>query len=121
MNVEDEAKKLKKKGEEIYCKFKYATTEVKEKVTEALEAVKAMDDELKKDLHGVRSEISNKVEEIKEKIKKLGENFGSDIATSASGNRGKEIVQIVFEKFRDTFGEIKGQRTNQVSKKLKLE
>ncbi|GBE62932.1 hypothetical protein, conserved [Babesia ovata] len=105
---EEDAKEVDKRKKDLEGLIRHVKEQLKKKVTEALEAVKAMDGELKQDLFGVREAIKSKVEGIKEKIKKLGENFGSDIATSASGNRGKEIVQIVFEKFRDTFGEIKG-------------
>ncbi|GBE63192.1 hypothetical protein, conserved [Babesia ovata] len=63
---------IEKSVKEINTAFIQGKGYVESLVKSALTAVKTMDDELKQDLHGVRTQISTAVGRITEKVKELG-------------------------------------------------
>ncbi|GBE59979.1 hypothetical protein, conserved [Babesia ovata] len=85
-----------------------AKKQVAEKVKEALTAVKTMDDELKKDLHGVRENIKKAITNL---AKTLDTNVKKDLGTLESGIRSAltEHVKNVLKAINKEVDKIKGK------------
>ncbi|GBE63252.1 hypothetical protein, conserved [Babesia ovata] len=116
--IKGDVDSLKDKALELYGHFTVANQEVENLVKQALEAVKAMDAELKQDLFGVRGAINNAIKEL---AKTLEGNVKSDLGVLEGGIRSAltEHVKKVLQKIQESVGKIKGP--GNVGKKTGLE
>ncbi|GBE63165.1 hypothetical protein, conserved [Babesia ovata] len=106
MNAVNTADELKKKAQKLLDAAETAKKQVQSLVTVALEGVKTMDDELKKDLHGVRGQIKGAIIKL---ATTLEGNVRDDLGTLESGIRSAltQHVKNVLQKIQGEVNDIK--------------
>ncbi|GBE63487.1 hypothetical protein, conserved [Babesia ovata] len=105
--VEDAVKELERKTNELtYYVDAQVKPGLKGLVTEALTAVKTMDDELKQDLFGVREAIKSKVDAITERIGALYKVI--DPQGNGVSDDQKKKIEKIFQHIKGRFNEISG-------------